>query len=163
MPDNFIIRELSGKEDPAIIQIEDLFLEMYEYMHQHGLMISLVEGGHKKWLDSALKGLGRFGVLYVFETDNEVKGFAHGSIRLSPDYLGNKKLGVITHIHLNEKYRLLGAGKAMVKRLEKWFSEQDVHSIELQVLSKNIPATGFWQKLGYTNELIQCRKMKADL
>jgi ribosomal protein S18 acetylase RimI-like enzyme len=163
MPDNFSIREIISKEDPTINQVEQLFLDMYEYMQHHGLLLGLADKGEKKWMDSVLKGLGRFGVLYISTVDKEITGFAHGSIRLSPDYLGNKKLGVITHVHLKEKYRAHGAGKAMVKKLEEWFSDQDVHSIELQVLGDNIPAIGFWQKMGYRNELVQCRKMKEDL
>ncbi len=42
---------------------------------------------------------------------------------------------------------------------EEWFAKQNVHSIELQVLSGNQPAIGFWEKLGYASELLQCRKV----
>ena len=101
----------AGFQYNTINQVEHLFLDMYEYMQHHGLLLGLADKGEKKWMDSVLKGLGRFGVLYISTVDKEITGFAHGSIRLSPDYLGNKKLGVITHVHLKEKYRAHGKVK----------------------------------------------------
>ncbi|MEN8225774.1 MAG: GNAT family N-acetyltransferase [Bacteroidota bacterium] len=163
MPDSLKIREITDRDDPVLTDVEHLFLDMYDYMQQHGLVIGLSSDGHQKWMEGMKNGLGRFGVLFVSLLNDKVTGFAHGSIRLSPDYLGNKKLGVITHIHLKESCRRQGAGNALVKALEVWFAEQHVHSVELQVLSDNLPARGFWNKLGYHDELMQCRKKGDDL
>jgi ribosomal protein S18 acetylase RimI-like enzyme len=163
MLDNIHIREISERTDPALESVEDLFFEMYDYMKQHGLMIDLAIDGKQRWIEAVKKTLGRFGTLSVCTKGDEVIGFAHGSIRLTPDYLGNKKVGVITHVHVQHQYRGMGSGLLLVKSLEQWFSKQDVHSVELQVLSENLPAIGFWEKLGYYNELLQCRKMKENL
>lgn len=162
MPEHFEIREI-GREDAAWKEIEELFKDMYSYMSEHGLRIALAEGGAGKWVASVKKGLGRFGILFMSFDEDVVSGFAHGSIRLTPDYLGNKKTGVITHIHLKEEHRRKGAGLALVKALEKWFSEQQVHSIELQVLDENLPGIAFWEKLGYACELRQYRKPSQNI
>ena len=157
------IRELTLTEDPSFIQVEGLFLSMYSFMERHGLMIGLSEDGATKWIESIKKGLGRFGVLYIASVGGEIVGFSHGSIRLVPDYLGNRKVGVITHIYVNEKNRSSGIGEKLVKNLEKWFAGRKVHSVELQVLSPNQAGINFWKKLGYHTELVQCRKMGSKL
>jgi len=161
--DSINIREISDRQDPALEIVEGLFLDMYEYMNQHGLMLDLADGGQQRWIEAVKKTMGRFGVLLICTLGDETIGFAHGSVRISPDYLGNLKIGVITHIHLMDKFRGQGAGIALVRSLEQWFADNEVHSVELQVLSENHPAIGFWKNLGYHNELLQCRKMKENL
>ena len=163
MQDNINIREITDRDDPAMKSVEKLFIEMYDFMKQHGLILDLATDGSHKWIETVKKSLGRFGVLFICTLNEEDIGFAHGSIRLTPDYLGNRKTGVITHIHLVDKFRGQGAGIALVKSLEQWFSDQKVHSVELQVLSENHPAIGFWKKLGYQNELVQYRKLREKL
>lgn len=163
MPENFSIIELTDRNDPAWVEVEKLFIEMYEFMSGHGLGLGLSDDGHSQWIDSVKRGLGRFGVLFTCTEGEEITGFAHGSIRLTPDYMGNKKMGVITHIHMKEGRRKRGSGTALVKALELWFDSKDVHSVELQVLSANHTAIGFWEKLGYYQELHQYRKVRDDL
>lgn len=157
------IREIIHGDDPAIIKLEALFRDMYRYMDNHGLKLELAEKGERKWLDGVIKGLGRFGVLQVAENGEAVVGFAHGSLRLTPDYLDSRKVGVITHVFVVEEYRGNRVGEDLVKGLEKWFASKDVHSVELQVLSGNKNGIAFWEKLGYPLELQQHRKAGTEL
>jgi len=159
MPDRINIRELTDKQDAVLEEVKVLFQEMYSYMETHGLMLGLASEGAEKWLNGITKGLGRFGVLYLASSNGKLIGFAHGAIRLIPDYLGNLKTGVITHVFVSKEYQAQGTGEELVHELEQWFKEQKVHSVELQVLADNHPAIGFWKKLGYQPELLQCRKM----
>jgi GNAT superfamily N-acetyltransferase len=163
MKHKYSIREISDKQDPAIADVQSMFAEMYKDMLGHGLLLELTEDGSEKWLASVTKSLGRFGILLLCFDETDGLGFAHGSIRLTPDYLGNKKVGVINHVFVREKGRGAGAGETMVKTLEQWFKSKDVHSVELQVLAENTPAIGFWQKLGYQRELLQYRKRKNEI
>jgi GNAT superfamily N-acetyltransferase len=163
MPHNITFREITRSDDPALARVEELFYDMYRYMNTHGLMIELAERGNMKWLDGIRKGLGRFGILLLAQKDEKVFGFAHGSIRLTPDYLGTLKVGVITHIYIEKEYRGKGVGERLVKGLEKWFAGKEVHSVELQVLSANKKGISFWEKLGYPLELNQHRKAGSEL
>ena len=158
-----MIREITDSNDPAWEVVEVLFEEMYQFMAEHGLGLPLTEGGASQWIGSVKKGLGRFGLVFICADDDEITGFSHGSIKLSPDYLGNKKIGVITHVHVKDKHRTKGSGTALVKALEQWFEKQQVHSVELQVLSANNYAIRFWEKLGYSQELHQYRKNIGEL
>ena len=156
---NEIIREVTSADDPAWESVKLLFADMYAFMSGKGLLLGLSDDGPEKWVAAVSKGLGRFGVLFISMRGEEISGFAHGSIRLTPDYLGNRKTGMVTHIHMKEQYRGKGTGKKLVEALEKWFATNDVHSIELQVVGGNTPAMAFWETLGYARELVQYRKM----
>lgn len=158
MESKFNIIEISDKQDPAFEDLALLFEEMYDFMAAQGLMLELAEQGAQKWLNSISQGLGRFGVLYVCEMDNELTGFAHGALRLTPDYLGSKKVGVITHVYVKKESRQKGAGSKLVEALEGWFEVQKVSSVELQVLTQNNLAIEFWESAGYQKELLQYRK-----
>ena len=152
------IREILAKDDPAFEKLESLFSDMYIYMSGSGLNIDLAEDGAATWLKGVVQGLGRFGTLQVAGIQEKIIGFAHGSIRLTPDYLGSKKVGVITHIYVDREHRGEGVGEKLVKELEKWFKTKEVHSVELQVLAGNKTGIAFWEKLGYPLELNQHRK-----
>lgn len=163
MTQDITVREIYQGDAPALARVEDLFGEMYRYMGQHGLLLGLADKGEQKWMSGIMKGLGRFGVLMVAEKKGEVLGFAHGSVRLTPDYLGTLKVGVITHIYVDGEFRGNGVGELLVKGLEEWFRGKEVHSVELQVLAANEKGIAFWEKLGYPAELNQHRKAGDQL
>lgn len=159
MNDPIQIRAIKESSDASMEAIRTMFGEMYAYMREHGLKLDLAGNGAQKWVENVSKGLDRFNCIFLAEENGKPTGFAHGSLRLSPDYLGNKKLGVITHVFVRDEYRKQGVGKKLVLALENWFSEKQVHSVELQVLDMNKAGIAFWQELGYPPELMQCRKI----
>lgn len=159
MPDQYTIRQLIQKDDPAFEAVERLFEEMYAYMREHGLMMDLADDGTARWIRGVKNALGRFASLQLCLAGGEVVGFAHGSIKLAPDYLGSHKLGLVSHVYVQPAFRRSGAGRALVTELENWFREQGVKAIELQVLSPNAAAAEFWECLGYVKEIQQYRKL----
>ena len=110
-----------------------------------------------------LVGTGGFGVIYLANLDGKNVGFAHGGLRLMSDFYGSHKVGHITHVFVDEWVRKKGLGESLVKKLEQWFTEKEVHSVELEVLISNKAGITFWDKLGYPAELIQSRKMGNKL
>jgi ribosomal protein S18 acetylase RimI-like enzyme len=152
-------REIIDPDDKILYQVDILFLEMYEQMTELGLMIPLDTAGVRKWMNSIKKNLNRFGILEVALKNDRLVGFAHGAISITPDYLGNKKVGVVTHIYVQPFYRMSKVGRQLLNNLEKWFENKGVHSIELQVLHENAAAIKFWDEMGYHRELLQYRKL----
>jgi GNAT superfamily N-acetyltransferase len=152
-------RHIEDPEDMALDQVRQLFSEMYSHMREHGLMLELDAGGAEKWIASLKRTLKRFAVLQVAGNGEEIIGFAHGSLSLTPDYLGSKKIGVVTHIYVIPEYRSKKVATRLLDGLEDWFRGQKVHSIELQVLTQNLEALNFWRKMGYKSELFQFRKI----
>jgi GNAT superfamily N-acetyltransferase len=135
-----------------------LVKSMYNYMERHGLMLILADEGAEKWLTSVSNTLGKYGMIVIAEDKDEIIGFAHGALKFLPDYLGNSKVGVLTHIYIEDKSRGAGTGKKLTEMLEDWFKSQHVDSVELQVISGNADAIKYWVKMGYDEELIQFRK-----
>lgn len=157
--DDLIFITLAGGDDPEWDQVEDLFRKMYSHMSELGLMLPLDEGGAQKWLSTVQTTSGKFGKVVVAKDGNKVVGFAHGMVKFLPDYLGGYSVGIVTHIFVDKHYRDRAVGTKLVYDLEEWFRFKRVHSIELQVISDNPSAMGFWKNLGYMEELRQYRKL----
>lgn len=157
--DSIRIIEIKLPDDPAWEEVGALFEEMYHYMSGHGIIISLATDGQEKWLASAQTTAGRFSILLTAYHENRMIGFAQGALKFLPDYLEGNPVGVITHIFVMEGFRETGVGKALLERLEEWFREKKVASIELQVLAGNPAGIKFWEKTGYSKELFQYRKV----
>lgn len=152
-----------NKDDAYMDQIETLFAELYDYMANTGLLMPLIPHGEKLWRKSIEKLIGgRFGILLAAVTGEKVVGFAHGTIKFSPDYMGGLKTGYITQIFILPEHRTKRVGKKLVETLEEWFRNKGVHSYELQVLCGNTKGIGFWENLGYKKELLQMRKLPDD-
>ena len=157
--DNIQFRQIDSSEIRTLNQVASLFSEMYKYMEDLGLMINLADDGTEKWINSLKKTLNRFSILVVAEDEGQTVGFAVGALSVTPDYLGNRKVGVVTHIFVRPKFREQKIATELLGKLEEWFEERKVHSIELQVLAENDDAIDFWKRMGYENELYQFRKL----
>ncbi len=139
-------------------QVENLFRNMYAWMHNLGIMLPLESSGSMKWMSAARNTAEKFGRLAVAKSGDQVVAFAHGMIKFLPDYLGGKPVGMITHIFVAKEFRDKHVGAKLVAMLEDWFRSKKVHSVELQVITGNPDAMAFWKNLGYSEELQQFRK-----
>ncbi len=148
------------KDSPCWDQIESLFLQLYKYMSSNGLRQPLAKDGEKLWLSTVQKTSGRLNLIMAAIINSRVIGFAQGTIRLTPNYLGSRKVGFIPHVYVLSEYRKLGIGKKLVTELNTWFKHNKTHSLELQVLYENHAATTFWEKIGFEKELLQMRKLE---
>jgi GNAT superfamily N-acetyltransferase len=155
------IEHISAKEAAKMEAVGHLFTMMYEEMERHGLMVPLRGGGAGIWLKGIAPALGKLSLLVAAIDGEKVTGFAHGSLKFTPDYLGNKLVGAVTHIYVLPEFRSRGIARKMLDELESWFKGKGVHSIELQVVNRNEGAHKFWEACGYTTELKQFRK-KAE-
>jgi GNAT superfamily N-acetyltransferase len=147
----------ADKSYADIDKLATLFFEYYQYLNAIGVPMKLAENGGQLWVETIKKSIGKTSMLVVAENKGIVSGFGQGLIKLGPDYLGNLKLGVVAHFYLDEKLRGGDAAKKMFEEMKKWFREKNVHSIELQVASKNEAGTRFWKKMGFETELEQMR------
>ena len=153
-----------NKENPYIEQyldqVENLFVQLFDYMKTVGLVTPLIKGGEKLWRDSLEKTIGKMSVLIIAEKDKEVMGFAHGILRFAPNFLGEYKIGFVPHVYVSSKVRAKGVGENLYLKLEEWFKQKDVKVYELQVLCGNSGAINFWEKMGYIKNIVQMYKSK---
>lgn len=158
--DKLHFKFVSDPTDPSLDRVRPLFSEMYRGMRAQGLMLPLSDDGADRWVNGLNTTLGRFAVLAVAEEEGKLIGFAHGALKFLPDYLGSLRTGTITHVFVRPLHRGQDIGSKLVVMLEEWFESKKVHSVELQVITGN-PASDFWEKAGYAQELIQYRKFKG--
>jgi len=135
-----------------------LFKDMYEYMNKKGLNLSLIEGGEEIYVNAIRKTFGRNNYAVCAFKDKEMIGFGIGSLRITPPYLGSIRIGAVTHLYLNHDARGKGLAMQIMKGLDAWFKEKEVHSVELEVLCENELGRNFWQQNGFVDELFKMRK-----
>ena len=123
--------------------------------------IKLIDNGELLWIEQVEKSIGKNVVLITAEKNNEIHGFAHGQLKLGPDYFGNPLIGHIAHIYVSKETRQAGIGREIYEKLHSWFLEKKVSSIELQVVSENEGALKFWNKMGFKKEILQLRHVLA--
>jgi GNAT superfamily N-acetyltransferase len=161
MRDGFVVSVIEGADEEILGAVEELFRALYDSMYRVGLMIPLAPDGVRKWRDAVSASLGRFGVIVVARRasgDERIIGFAQGVLRRTPDYLGSLWIGHVSHVYVAEEFRSTGCGSRMVDALLEWFARSGVRSVELQVLVRNTQGIRFWEREGFTSELVQMRR-----
>lgn len=153
-----LVHVLERSDDPRCPAVKDLFAAMYKEEAGYGSLATLAPEGAALWLKGATAGLERFGRLCVAEIDGNVIGFAHGTVRLLPDYIGGGAVGSVTHIYVDPKARRSGAARSLLNSLEDWFRSKNVSRIELTVVSDNPSGRAFWAACGYEVTLFQLYK-----
>lgn len=153
-----VVHVLERSDDPRAGAIKDLFTAMYKEEAGYGSRATLAPEGAAIWLRGATAGLERFGRLCVAEMDGNVIGFAHGTIRLLPDYIGGGAVGSVTHVYVDPKVRRSGAARLLLASLEDWFRSKSVSRIELTVVPGNDAGRAFWAACGYEIALLQLYK-----
>ena len=73
--------------------------------------------------------------------------------------MGSKIIGVWNALYVAPDYRSLGLSKKLFQDTEKWFTEKKVHSFEAYSLMGNIHSMEGIRKMGFSEELIQYRKL----
>jgi ribosomal protein S18 acetylase RimI-like enzyme len=153
------IRSLSSSEDDALYdRVAYLFSEMYKYMNTKGLVYKLTNNGEFLWINTIKKSLGKLNMITVATHEEAIVGFAAGNIRLLPNYLGNIKVGYISHVFVIDSYKKKNIGRKLVSELENWFADKSVNTIELEVLVNNNSALQFWESLGYKSDNLRMVK-----
>jgi GNAT superfamily N-acetyltransferase len=154
--------EIVAAKGPPLEELDGLILQMYEYMERHGLLLPLAHEGAAKLRRGIESSLGRSGRLILARSGQEIVGFAHGVLRLIPDYLGGGVVGYVGHTFVADACRGTGVGSQMFAVLQEWFLERGAGSVELQVLAGNGAGIRFWERNGFTRELLQMRRFLAS-
>jgi ribosomal protein S18 acetylase RimI-like enzyme len=149
------IRPIDIHQPAEMQRVAQLFLDMYREFETLNIQLPLAEKGHEIWLNQHTRMLGKLNHLLVAEDQGKLIGFAAGSLRVAPEFLGSVKVGVISYVYMTPDYRKLGKSHNLVNHLIQDLAQSEPVHIELDVFEHNEPARAFWNKLGFTNELIK--------
>jgi GNAT superfamily N-acetyltransferase len=136
-------------------QIQPLWQALYRHQFEHGMLLQLPEGAYDAWLKSIRPFLGRFASVVVAELNGEIVGFVAGRIRTLPPYFGAATIGAISEVFVSDQYRSRGIGQRLLEFALKWFEDQQITRVELQVVAGNPDGIRFYRQLGWHEELLQ--------
>jgi len=159
---NIELKILSKTDSALLDQVETLWRKFYDGMSEQGLLLPLIPEGEKVWRRTIESSLGRTNYLVVALSDVAVIGFALGTLRIAPEYLGGHLIGFVSGLYVHPDFRKTKIGTNLYEILEIWFAERKAHSYELQVVTDNEAAINFWKGLDYHGELYQMRKKPGN-
>lgn len=103
---------------------------------------------------------GKSTIFFVARTKEDILG----TISVSIDRRGKKKIGRIQDIVIDEKQRGKGIGKELVKKAEEYFKKKKCIRMQSFVREKNVNSQNFWKKQGFslekTNGFVITKKLK---
>ncbi len=153
------IKQLSKEDaDEVFNTVKEQFKQLYGFMETKGLVMPLVEDGAQLWINSIKSTLGKLSNIYLAYDNKKIVGFVTGIIRLSPNYIGNKKIGYLSHLFILPDYRRTGAGENLSQQLDNWFKEKNVDLVEVEVIVDNTNSIKFFNKMGYKEDIIKLTK-----
>jgi GNAT superfamily N-acetyltransferase len=151
-------------EEPAAVRLasseeldrlEGLWGALYEHQLAHGMRIALPEGAFQAWLRAIRPSLGRFALVVIAESNQGLVGFVAGRIRMLPPQFGLDQVGFVGEVFVSDPWRSKGLGGRMLAKALEWYRENGVTRVELQVVSGNPDALRFYERLGWSQELVQ--------
>jgi RimJ/RimL family protein N-acetyltransferase len=137
--------------------VEAMYAKLDALLRQYTYTFPQVEEVGRLWLDMFRRTLGRFSVLYVAEYEGEVVGFIVARLKRVPEYLGGVMVGELKDMWVEHKVRRLGIGEKLLRLAIEWCRQQNVYSLEAQILIGNEPIIKLVEYLGMKKELYQFR------
>lgn len=163
MTEPVIEEEYSGfrivlADEAQIVELSDLFIEMYNHFFEANGITNLPENGFQGWI----RGYGRARLLsravYIcYENDRPV-GMIEGQIKIGGPLSGLGKLGHTAHLYVRPQHRRVGLAKKMYKVQQSWFLSKEISNETLEIVCGNEVASGFWSAMGFKSSFINMVK-----
>jgi RimJ/RimL family protein N-acetyltransferase len=150
-------------EDRDLPVIVSMYDKMDVFFRQLTYRFPEVENVGQAWLDSFRRTLGRYSIVYVCELDSRLVGFMLGRVKRVAPYLGGVLVGELSDMWVEPDARRLHIGEELSRLTIEWLLQQNVHSVEVQILEGNEPIWRLYQKMGFKPELRQIRATREDL
>lgn len=136
-------------------------MEYYSNLNKHfqktGYLLPSPDNIGQLWLDSFVRTLGRFSIMYVAEVEGKMVGFILARIKRLPPYMGGVMVGEISDMWIEEDFRRLGIGKHLSTLCLDWLKKQKVHSVEIQVLVGNEASWKLYEGFGFVMDYFHGR------
>ena len=90
-------------------------------------------------------------IILVAKENNEVIGFLSGFVKYLFPWFNIKRVGHISFMFIDERYRRKGVGKQLINYAKDWFKEQGLAYIELYVNERNAQGLTFWKSMVFAD------------
>lgn len=138
-----------------IYTVEPLWIALYKHQKDHGMLLDLSASSFTQWAEAMKPALGRFTCLFIAEHSGGPIGFLAGNLKTLPPYFGGHLIGFVSEVFVADAHRGKQVGRDLVDTALRWFKAQRAHRVELQVVMNNSGARKLYNKLGWSEELVQ--------
>jgi ribosomal protein S18 acetylase RimI-like enzyme len=136
--------------DLNVAEIVDIWKEFMDFHSDIDPFITRRDDGHKIFEKFVRENIESDDSLVLVATDSDnVIGFSLVFISNRPPVLKSEKYGFIDDMAVRSGYRRMGAGTAMLAKINEWFESKDITRIELNVIPNNREGYSFWAKNGF--------------
>ena len=138
----YVIRD-AVKEDAA--RVDELLTELIRYETRFDKNLN------KEYtvISNYIKVIGLDGhKLLVVETEGKIVGFLYGFIYQIPGMFA-RPVALLDALYVLEEYRQNGCAGALFLQFKQFAHDNHANSIELKVISENLNALHFYEKLGF--------------
>jgi len=132
---------------PEIIEIWKEFMDFHRDIDP---FFARQENAHhrvKQYLLESIRS-GKSQVLIALDGE-KIAAYSLSRIAEYPPVFEHKIYGFISDIAVKQEYQRQEIGKYLLDEIKKWFAEQGVKRVELEVASKNEVGKFFWVKHGF--------------
>jgi ribosomal protein S18 acetylase RimI-like enzyme len=112
---------------------------------------------HTQWWKTCVRS--RTKCTFVVELDKEIIGYLMGGTRKRPPVLKIGEEANVWDVYVNDDYRGIGVGAALMEEFFQWARDKKVSMVTLQVSPPNRRGVDFYKKLGFETVLQVERKM----
>src|SRR5713101_5319538 len=147
--------DIRAAKPADIAAVEPLWTALYKHQKEHGMLLDLSASSFSQWADAMKPALGRFTCLFIAERNAKPIGFLAGNLRTFPPYFGGHLIGFVSEVFVADAHRGKQVGRDLIETALRWFKAQHAHRVELQVVMNNAGARKLYNKLGWTEELVQ--------
>ena len=90
-----------------------------------------------------------FVTFFVIELDGKIVGHCLTTINQRPKVFEKTTRGYIGETYIDEMLQGQGLGTQLISAVKKWFKDQNVDYVDLQVAIKNERGEKFWKSMGF--------------
>ena len=100
---------------------------------------------------------------FVAEIDEKIVGYVFGSvIDLLPETFVAENAGLIGDLYVQDAYRGMGVGSALMQAMKDWFKLRGVNHYEWYVAASNEIGVNFWQKTMHGKPIMMRMRASVD-
>lgn len=154
-----IVKQLTDKDEAESEGISELVYDLMKYQAklvepQFGTSYAKeVMDRTESCIDQLYDTIDLKGGVFGAYIDNRLVGYIYG-------YIHNTTEAYIAQVYVQDNYRGLKVGKALVDEFTKWGLENGASNIALDVIADNSKARSVYRKLGFRDCVVYMRKSK---
>ena len=140
----FTIQEIQDLDD-VWPDLRSLFLELHSY-HEPWTPRTLRTDWEQRWRDYLSSGTER--LILLARSDSRAVGYLNAGVRRDSG-LFDELVGFIDDAYVQEQWRGLGIGAALLERVEAWMMRLGPDEVRLNVMGGNELGMRFWTGKGF--------------